>query len=369
FIQIKLIIVGKEKELTYVDLFGEMATVHKPIKRLVVFSHSAGEVIRALNVQEIVVGVDEIICDEKLYFLELSKLPMVGSWHVPDYEAILNQNPDAVMTFIPQAAYWATKKAEWNEKLPGVNIITLGYVNPPTGEKYTDIDKYNDLIQSTRKLGYILDKEDEAEEFCDWWEGYFNTIKSRTDQLSEDEKPRVFMEWLRDYKFAKITRAIRIYNVAGGIDICADAGLPSGQVDPEWVIVQNPDIIVKHVYLYYTPCGYEVDDPSELIAAREEILNRPELAAVSAVKNNRVYILAEPEYINGPGSLFGIAYCAKWFHPDLFEDLDPEAIHQEYLDRFQHIDYDLDEHGVFVYPPIEINGGLAGIPDKYKGQI
>jgi len=43
---------------------------------------------------------------------------------------------------------------------------------------------------------------------------------------------------------------------------------------------------------------------------------------------------------------------AKWFHPDLFEDLDPKAIHQEYLTRFQGLDYDLDEHGVFVYPDV-----------------
>jgi len=44
---------------------------------------------------------------------------------------------------------------------------------------------------------------------------------------------------------------------------------------------------------------------------------------------------------------------AKWFHPDLFKDLDPEAIHQEYLTRFQHLDYDLGKQGVFVYPSRE----------------
>jgi iron complex transport system substrate-binding protein len=41
---------------------------------------------------------------------------------------------------------------------------------------------------------------------------------------------------------------------------------------------------------------------------------------------------------------------AKWFHPDLFKDLDPQAIHQEYLNRFQNLDYNLDKNGVFVYP-------------------
>ena len=34
------------------------------------------------------------------------------------------------------------------------------------------------------------------------------------------------------------------------------------------------------------------------------------------------------------------------------EDIDPQAIHHEYLTRFQGLDYDLGEQGVFVYPPL-----------------
>jgi iron complex transport system substrate-binding protein len=41
---------------------------------------------------------------------------------------------------------------------------------------------------------------------------------------------------------------------------------------------------------------------------------------------------------------------AEWFHPTLFSDLDPQAIHQQYLTDFMRIDYDLSEHGVFAYP-------------------
>jgi iron complex transport system substrate-binding protein len=43
---------------------------------------------------------------------------------------------------------------------------------------------------------------------------------------------------------------------------------------------------------------------------------------------------------------------AKWFYPELFKDLDPKAVHQEYMTRFQRLEYDLDEHGVFVYPEV-----------------
>jgi iron complex transport system substrate-binding protein len=42
----------------------------------------------------------------------------------------------------------------------------------------------------------------------------------------------------------------------------------------------------------------------------------------------------------------GLSYLAKWFYPEKFPDLDPEAIHKEYLERFQGLKY----QGIFVYP-------------------
>ncbi len=52
FIQIKLIIVGKEKELTYVDILGEPETVKKPINRLVNLGWNGIDVTRMLDARE-----------------------------------------------------------------------------------------------------------------------------------------------------------------------------------------------------------------------------------------------------------------------------------------------------------------------------
>jgi iron complex transport system substrate-binding protein len=57
FIQIKLIIVGKEKELTYVDILGESETVKKPINRLVNLGWNGIDVTRMLDAREIAVAV------------------------------------------------------------------------------------------------------------------------------------------------------------------------------------------------------------------------------------------------------------------------------------------------------------------------
>ena len=89
--------------------------------------------------------------------------------------------------------------------------------------------------------------------------------------------------------------------------------------------------------------------PTEMKEFREKIMSRPAWKNINAVKNERVYILAWG-LSSGPHALVTTAYLAKWFYPELFEDLDPKAIHQEYLTRFLHLDYDLGEHGVFAYP-------------------
>ncbi len=54
--------------------------------------------------------------------------------------------------------------------------------------------------------------------------------------------------------------------------------------------------------------------------------------------------------MGSPRFVVGVAYLAKWFHPTLFSDLNPQDIHQEYLTDFLCVDYDLEEHGVFAYP-------------------
>jgi iron complex transport system substrate-binding protein len=139
--------------------------------------------------------------------------------------------------------------------------------------------------------------------------------------------------------------------IAGGINIAADlvggwqGVLP--KVDPEWVLEQNPDVIIG---LSFTG-GYETDDENVMEARYDEVLGTPGFEHINAVKNDRVYVAHYILiYAPGPGYQVGVAYMAKWLHPDLFEDLDPQAVHQDYIDRFQGIDFDVRTQGVFVYP-------------------
>jgi len=339
-VQTKLIIVGKEGELTIVDSANRTVTVKMPVKRIVSFANYNCEVLRSLNAKDKIVGVDEFTKYYKRFFPEISELPSVGTIENPDIEAILSLEPDIVLTFGTYEMPYIEEKLEGT----GIEVVSFYFYDP----------KF--LTEEITKLGYIVDRREEAEEFINFYEGVIDSIKSRTEGIPDDEKPKVYYEcFWQDYMTGnKYATDHWIIETAGGINIAADVadnsmyiGYPT--VSPEWIIEQNPDIIIKRSSSPpYGYTGYEFDDDSWAKSLREEIMNRPGFEAINAVKEGKVYI--EDTSLCG---FLSVAYRAKVFHPDLFEDLDPQEIHQEYLNRFQRIDYDLNKHGVFWYPPLE----------------
>ena len=110
-------------------------------------------------------------------------------------------------------------------------------------------------------------------------------------------------------------------------------------MDGEWVKRSNPDIILSQISTMSPSTKWALEEK------RDEILSRPELKATNAVRNKRVHI-SHLSIRRGPRMVGYLLYLAKWFHPDLFEDIDPEGVHRELLRKF----FGLEPEGVFVYP-------------------
>ena len=361
--QIGLIILERESELTIIDGTEKYSqgdyiglrrtvTVKKPVERIIPQMDHHVEAIKIIGAEDKAVAVGERVVNpqQSCIYPVMSELPSIGHWSSPDYELIASLNPDIV--FMP--LWGPVYCSEMEDKLKSLDIMTLCFA-------YHDPDY---IVDDFKILGYIFNKKEDAEEFIDWYEGYTDEITARVEGLSEHEKPKVYIEWgWMDYMAGcKGSGGGQACTIAGGINVAHDLGGETVEVDPEWILEQDPDIIIKMVYRGVA--GHCIDDTTEIIATGEEMISRPGWENLKAVKNGNVYIITRELFIS-PRVGIATAYFAKWFHPELFEDLDPKALHQEYLDRFQRIDYDLDEHGIFVYPPIEIDGGLAGIPDKW----
>jgi len=338
--QIELIIRGEEKELTFKDAIGDAETVCMPVNRIVTGWTDSAETLKALRAAYKIVGIDPWTQKQQTFYPDISELPAVSHPFTPDYEAVTSLFPDAIIPWVGRT-YSSAEKEELKEKLPGVAVICLGF-----GFASGNIFKNNVLI-----LGYIVGKRDEAYEFIDFYDSIINKIVERTRDISDDEKPRVYVESYREGSPYGAYRYTDLLDISGGKNIAAD--LSGYEVDPEWVIDQNPDIIIIRIGGYGDYSGYEHDNSYEMRAARDDMLSRPELADVNAVKHGKVYVIDAGHLTGGPGHFISALYFAKWFYPELFEDLDPKSIHEEYLTRFQELNYDLDQHGVFVYPPLD----------------
>ena len=340
-IQTKLIILGKEKELTVIDSADRIVTVKKPVERLVVTWRGQLEILRLIKVgKDRVVGVESYIQHEdfKIYFAEYQDKPAIGMVWSPDGEAILTLRPDIVFLF-PGSRGTIDVVAD---ALESAGITVLRITGGSSDEKQA--------VKEVEMLGYIFDKEKEAKELIDWYGGITNSIKETVEKIPEEDKPKVYYEAHSRYK--TIESAAHIAKTGGKSIFEGKPGWV--EVDPEEVVTRNPDIIIK------TKAGiggFGTDDITEFEEIRDELMSRSELQDVSAVKTGKVYVVSNylESWMWGSGfrGFIRQAYQTKWFNPTHFEDLDPKVIHQEYLTRFQGLDIDLDEKGVFVYHPEE----------------
>jgi iron complex transport system substrate-binding protein len=117
----------------------------------------------------------------------------------------------------------------------------------------------------------------------------------------------------------------------------------------EWVIEQNPEIIIysmsKEQYNATTPTIEEME------AKRDEIMSLPGFESIDAVKTGRIYV-TDIKMASGLSEMVTMLYYAKWLHPDLFGDIDPREVHEELLKKY----FDMEIDGIYqVYPDAPVD--------------
>ncbi len=338
--QIESIIKGDEDHLTLKTFTiyenAKIVTVPMPVLKIVILNLASAEAIRCIKAEDMVIGIGTSLVEgkNKEFFQEFSVHPTVGKWNEPDIEAILTLKPDIVIADLrfPDTAVLEDKLVG-----SGITVIRMGFTYPDYS------------LAEIMALGYILGRKNEAKEFNDFAGRYIGLIENRVSSVSLEKRPRVYAIYSPSDSFWKSGSSGSIVDMlcglAGGINIAHNLTGGTGgmypTVDPEWVIQQNPQII----FSWSSPGGYGVTNITAMSDLWKRIIETPELARVDAVKNKRVYLLTT-EITSRPRWFVGLAYLAKWFYPSLFEDMDPEAIHREYLEKFQGNSY----QGVFVYP-------------------
>jgi iron complex transport system substrate-binding protein len=331
--QIKHVIQGDEETLTLIDTANRTVTLKMPIRKIIAVTGDAAEAIRVLHATDKVVGVSVDTLDDATYLPDFSKMPSVGKWSEPDIEKILTLEPDLAISYKSAAPKYLEPKLNGT----GIPIVAL------------DLYRADDLPAEMKMLGYIVGKTDDADKYLDFFYNITDAIQAKTSKLPADKKARVYLEGYADLKtYTKGKGGDLACTMAGGVNIASDLEGAYPEVESEWIMIQNPDVVVRLTSPTEIACGYASDDSAGFASKRKEILARTGWNNITAVKDERVYMLLY-EFGASPAVPVTIAYMAKWFYPDLFSDLNPKALHQQYLD-LQDFDYDLNARGVFAYP-------------------
>ena len=259
-------------------------------------------------------------------------------------ETVVDLDPDVLILTI------GSKKAADEVKLEDM----LAQV----GVKLVYVDFREHIIENTepslKLLGQLFDKQERAQDIIDFWDEQTARV---TDVLAREnpEKPLVFM-----YRAAGLGDCCGTFGndnyglmvkMAGGINLGAQF-LPgyTGTINPEQVIASNPDFIVVtgSDWSQYSGSG---DGPSyvnvgpnaaaDIEASRDALaalMEQPAFTGAKAVADGNVYAIWHQFYAS-PYQFAPIQAMAKWFHPDLFADLDPEATFKEFHEKFLPVPY------------------------------
>ncbi len=293
--------------------------------RIVVLNGDALEVVRGLGAMDQVVGVSETLAAESEFWPELAKVPVVGRWNEPSLERIAELKPDRVL------CYRRTPGPELEKTLAriGIGVIRLDVYRPST------------MVAEIRELGKLLGRASEAERLVEWWQKRLADIQARVPRGST--LPKVLIEGYGRFRTASAgTGMHEMVELAGGQNLAAALPAAYPEINPEWVLDAAPDVIVKTASVRH---AYAAKSADVLRPTHADLLGRTGWGSLPAIKNGRAYVLA-PDIGPGPRAIVGIIYLAKWLNPKATTDLDPEAIHREYLRRFQQQPL----HGHFVFP-------------------
>ncbi|MBL4831083.1 MAG: ABC transporter substrate-binding protein [Aliivibrio sp.] len=224
----------------------------------------------------------------------------------------------------------------------GIKVIFVDFRQRPT----------QNTIPSILLLGKVLGKERAANEFVDYYLSQMRKISSVVDKKTPADRPLVFIEKAAGFNPDKCCSTFgaanlgRLVDEAGGIN-WGSGKIPgfSGKVNPEVIFTDDPDFIIgtganwseakpnTTAVLF----GYEAkqDDAQKRLKA---LADRKGWSELTAVKNKDFYSIYH-QFYNSPYHFIALQTFAKWFYPEDFKDLNPEANFKELHDKFLPIEF------------------------------
>jgi iron complex transport system substrate-binding protein len=326
--------------ITVLDSMGREVSIHKPVGSIAVIDAlpQVASTLQAIGALDKVVAIDETTALEKVPSPDNTNITNIGNSEEPDLEKIVSLRPDLVI----MGMYASDEKFKKFEDAGLTVLITTLF---PTIAEGFDPTEQNTLV-----LGEITGTEDKAREFVNWREQYLDMIEERTSNLSESEKPSAMYAYKWDknkiYGSGSTNRFHYLLDFIGTTDVNADVTGDWAEVELEHLIASNPSNIIFEEMSHNS--GYKIPDTSVMMENIDTLKNLPGMSSVEAITKDQIYGI--PVSILTGDTWLAAIYLAPVVHPELFSDLNPEKVHQEYVDKFLGIDFDVASDGLFLFP-------------------
>lgn len=332
-----------QETITVKDVAGREVTLSRPVKRIVL---GEGRQLLALSLlhpdpASILAAwpadlqrQDKVLYDQfRSRFPALDRVPIVGRGSEDTFsvEQALAPNPDVA---ILSGGYGpSARSGEVIRKLEaaGIPVVFIDFVESPL----------KNTVPSIQLLGRLLGQEARAEAFVAFYQSRMDRIRMRLEQ-SKPALPTVLMHahaGLHGCCNAPGRATIGAFiDAAGGYNIAVDAlKQPVGQLSAEYVMTRNPDVYVGTGGIHLDGVGGLVMGPGvDPEVSRERlatVVKNPVLAGISAVQHGRVHGIWHL-FNNNPLNVIAVEALARWFHPAMFGDVDPDASLREVNEKF-----------------------------------
>ncbi|ALK10893.1 ABC transporter substrate-binding protein [Blastochloris viridis] len=213
----------------------------------------------------------------------------------------------------------------------GVPVVFLDFMTDPL----------KNTLPSMALLGRLLGREAQADAYVAFCRSRLERVRTRLAEATPPI-PTVLMHAHAGFQDCcnspgRATLGAFIA-AAGGHNIAADVlKQPIGPVSLEYVLERDPEVYVATGGTHLAGTGGLVIGPGVDAAQTRALLaalaRRPGIAEINAVKHGRVHGLW---HLLGNMALntLAVEVLAKWFHPTLFGDVDPDASLREINTRF-----------------------------------
>lgn len=345
-----------------VDAAGRKIEMALPAKRVILGEARQIHVVAALKGDQafdsIVGWRDDLIKkDPDSYTAYLERFPHIKDLPLFGYlpqggfslEAAIALSPDVITLNLE--AEKSAKEAGFEEKAAaaGIKVVYLDFRLDPDKNTETSI----------RALGKIFGAEQRAEDFMAYRRQQIALVTDKLATVKALKRPSVFIERAPGISgentccrtFGPVNFGAMV-ELAGGHNIASDVIKTTfGDLNPEQLVVSNPDHIIvtgsnwaaESDINQFVPVGRGAD----MALARErlaKLMTRTPFPSLKAVHSGNVHAVWH-QFYGAPYEFFPIQQFAKWFHPDLFADLDPEKNFEDFHKKFLPVTY---KPGYFV---------------------